>query len=163
MSVVARGLAAATFGLLAFAAAPARLAAHPLHTTITELAEDRTRGTVRAVIRVFAGDFGTAVARHSRGAGMSDAAALAYASASFSFTDRGGRPLPVRSCGMRRAADLVWICLEAPAPAGLAPLAVRNAFLCDLFDDQVNVVQGTVGGARRSLLFTRGDRAKPLQ
>ena len=63
---------------------------------------------------------------------------------------------------MRRTADLVWVCVEARSPAGLAPLSVRNAVMCDLFDDQVNVVQGTIGGSRRSLLFTRGDRAKRL-
>lgn len=154
---------AATLAVMVGMFAPSRsLGAHPLHTTITELTEDRAHGTVRAVIRVFADDFGTAIARHSRGAGMSDAAAFAYAIARFSFTGGDGRLLAVRPCGIRRAADLVWICLEATARAGLAPLAVRNALLCDLYDDQVNVVQASVGGRRRSLLFTLGDRAKPL-
>jgi len=32
--------------------------------------------------------------------------------------------------------------------------------LSELFDDQVNVVQGTIAGVRRSLLFTKGDAAK---
>lgn len=142
---------------------PARpLVAHPLHTTITELTEDRTRGTVRAVVRLFADDFGTIVARRSRGAPLSDATAFAYVSSTFSFTDRTGRILSMQSCGTRRTSDLVWVCVEARSPAGLAPLSVRNAVMCDLFDDQVNVVQGTVGRARRSLLFTKGDRAKPL-
>ena len=157
-----RRLAAATFALPIVAVPPARLAAHPLHTTITELTEDRARGTVRAVIRVFADDFGTAAARHARGTRAPDSAAFAYASASFSFADRAGHFLPAQSCGVRRTGVLIWVCLESRAPAGLASLAVRNAVLCDLFDDQVNVVQGVVGGARRSLLFTRGDRAKPL-
>lgn len=138
------------------------LAAHPLHTTITELTEDRAKGTVRAVVRVFADDFGTVVARRSRGAPLTDANAFAYVSSTFSFIDRTGRTLSVQSCGIRRTADLVWVCVEARSPAGLAPLSVRNAVMCDLFDDQVNVVQGTVSGARRSLLFTRGDRAKRL-
>ena len=147
---------------LALVSPPRLVAAHPLHTTITELTEDRARGTVRAVIRVFADDFGTVVARRTRGAPISEATAFAYVSSTFSFTDRAGRMLSVQSCGMRRTADLVWVCVEARSPAGLAPLSVRNAVMCDLFDDQVNVVQGSVGGARRSLLLTRGDRAKPL-
>ena len=98
----------------------------------------------------------------SRGAPLSDAAAFAYVSSTFSFTDRTGRILSMQSCGTRRTSDLVWVCVEARSPAGLTPLSVRNAVMCDLFDDQVNVVQGTVGRARRSLLFTKGDRAKPL-
>ena len=44
-------------------AAPRVVLAHPLHSTITEIAEDRAHGTVRATIRVFVDDFATAVER----------------------------------------------------------------------------------------------------
>lgn len=141
--------------------------AHPLHSTITELTEDRAHGVVRATIRVFADDFGTAVTRSVRGRSLSagpqwEAAALAYVNSAFGFTDRTGRALPMRSCGTRRTSDLLWVCVEATSAEGLAPLMVRNGVLSDLFDDQVNVVQGTIGGVRRSVLFTRGARAKAL-
>ena len=154
--------------VLLLGSVPPRVAhAHPLHSTITELVEDRAHGTVRGTIRVFADDFGTAVTRSQRGrispAGPQwDAAALAYVASVFGFTDAAGRPLALRSCGTRRTADLRWICVEAPSAAGLASLKVRNAILCDLFDDQVNIVQAAVGGTRHSVLFTRGDRSKPL-
>ena len=148
-------------------AAPRPAHAHPLHSTITELTEDRARGTVRGTIRVFADDFGTAVAHSVRGRPLAagaqwDAAALAYVASVFAFTDASGRSVAVHSCGTRRTADLLWICVEAPSAMGLAALKVRNAILCDLFDDQVNVVQGIMAGSRRSVLFTKGDRAKPL-
>ena len=147
--------------------APRLAYAHPLHSTITEVTEDRAHGTVRATIRVFADDFSTAVTHSVRGRPLSagpqwDAAALAYVASVFGFTDASGRPVAVHSCGTRRTADLLWICVEAPSTGGLAPLKVRNAILCDLFDDQVNVVQATSGGSRRSVLFTKGDKAKPL-
>ncbi|MEP7002188.1 MAG: DUF6702 family protein [bacterium] len=141
--------------------------AHPLHSTITELTEDRSRGVVRATIRVFADDFGTAVSRSTHGRAVPtgpqwDAAAFAYVASVFGFTDRAGHALPLRSCGTKRTGDLLWICVEATSGTGLSQLQVRNAVLCNLFDDQVNVVQAAVGSARRSLLFTRGDRFKPL-
>jgi hypothetical protein len=129
------------------------LSAHPLHTTITELTEDRSHGVVRATIRVFADDFGKAKGIKPE---------LDYVMSKFSFSDRAGRPLPLRSCGTRSLGELLWICVEAASAEGLAPLRVYNGMLSDLFDDQVNVVQGTVGGARRSVLFTKGDRAKAL-
>lgn len=159
---------AALVSLLSFNLAVPRVAeAHPLHSTITELTEDRVHGTVRGIIRVFADDFGTAVAHSVKGRPVAagaqwDAAALAYVVSVFGFTDAGGRLLSLRSCGTRRTADLLWICVEAPSTGGLAPVKVRNAILCDLFDDQVNVVQGSVSGTRRSVLFTKGDRFKPL-
>lgn len=130
------------------------LSAHPLHTTMTEVTEDRAHGTVRATIRVFADDFGKARAQTPE---------LSYVASKFSFTDRSGRSLPLRSCGTRSTGELLWICVEATSADGLAALRVHNAMLSDLFDDQVNVVQGTVAGARRSLLFIKGDRPKPLR
>jgi hypothetical protein len=152
------------------AATTARVAdAHPLHSTITELVEDRAHGVVRATVRVFVDDFGTAVTRASRGRTSAstgpawDAAALAYATQAFGLRDVRGRALPLHSCGTRRTGDLLWLCLEAATDQPLATLQVRSAMLCDLFDDQVNVVQGTVNGERRSLLFVRGDSYKSVR
>lgn len=147
--------------------APRAASAHPLHSTITEMVEDRSHQTVRATIRVFLDDFTTVVQRASH-SGVTiasgtawDGALLAYSTRAFALVDKAGRPLPLRSCGVKRTADLLWICVEASS-TDLSALAVRNAFLCDLFDDQVNVVQATVGGSRKSLLFTKGDRAKSI-
>lgn len=143
--------------------------AHPLHSTITELVEDRAQGVVRATVRVFADDFGTAVTRAARGrlstsAGPAwDAAVLSYATQAFGLRDAHGRAIALRSCGTRRTGDLLWLCLESATDQPLATLQLRNAVLCDLFDDQVNVVQGTVNGERRSLLFVRGDTYKPVR
>jgi hypothetical protein len=144
-----------------------RALAHPLHTTLTEMTEDRAHGTVRATVRVFADDFGTSLNRFARttAAPMTtqwNASAFAYASSVLSIVTRQGAALPLRSCGVTRSGDVLWICVEATAPAGLANVMVRNAMLCDQFADQVNVVQATFAGSRHSVLFTRGDRAKPL-
>ncbi len=153
--------------VLASIAPGQRAYAHPLHTTLTQMTEDRARGVVHATIRVFADDFGTSLSHFARTAGapMSaqwNAAAFGYVSTVFTIAGKSGAALPLRSCGVTRTADVLWICVEASSPLGLAAVQVRNAMLCDLFEDQVNVVQGSIGGARRSLLFTKGDRLKPL-
>jgi hypothetical protein len=57
----------------------------------------------------------------------------------------------------------VWLCLEAGVPPDAGTLSVRNTMLCELYEDQVNVVQGSVGGAWRSVLFVRGDHFKALR
>lgn len=140
--------------------------AHPLHTTLTEVTTDATGRTLRAVIRVFADDFGRAVARGARVATRSgsadDAAALAYVQRTFVLTARDGRALPLRSCGIRRTADLLWVCVQADSPTGMAGTRVRNGMLCDLYEDQVNIVRVTSHGTTNSLLFTRNETAKPL-
>jgi hypothetical protein len=141
--------------------------AHPLHTTITEVTENRAEGTVQATVRVFLDDFTTAVQRASHRKVTTtdgtawDSAMMTYALSAFAFTNGEGHPLALRSCGVKRTDNLLWICLQARAP-GLASLRVENSLLCDLYDDQVNVVQATIGASRRSILLTRGDGAKPF-
>lgn len=146
-----------------------RVDAHPMHSTITEITFDPARGTVRATMRVFADDLRAALAAASRGRKVPlegpdwDAAVAAYATHAFSLQDARGRPLALRSCAVRRTADLLWFCFETDVGRDTGGLQVRNAMLCDLYADQVNVVQGVVDGARRSLLFVRGDRFKLLR
>jgi hypothetical protein len=146
---------------------PHRAFAHPLHTTLTEITEDRARGVVRATIRVFADDIDHSLKRGAHvpapiGSPAWNAAAISYAASVFTMSTKPGVPMPLRSCGVTQKADVLWICLEANAPSGAASLVVRNAMLCDQFEDQVNIVQATFAGSRHSVLFTRGDRLKPL-
>jgi hypothetical protein len=56
----------------------------------------------------------------------------------------------------------LFICLRAPAAAAPAGARVRSTILSDVFTDQVNIVQATVAGQRRTLLFTPGAGLKPL-
>ena len=130
----------------------AALIAHPLHTTMTELTIDVPHHTVRATVRVFADDFGTA-AKRSR-------SAEAYLSGALSIVDGGGRHVSLVSCGTRRTGDLMWICVEGSFVGAEQALRISNSLLCDLFVDQVNIVQVVSGSDRRSVLFTRGDSEK---
>jgi hypothetical protein len=136
--------------------------AHPIHTTLTQLAYDRGARSVTISVRVFADDFGTAIQRHSGGRGSFDQAALAYARRTLTLSPGGKKALPLSWCGARQQGIVVWLCLRAPA-RGLEGLVVHNRMHFELFDDQVNIVQATVDGRRRSLLFTRGDRPKRLR
>ena len=86
---------------------------------------------------------------------------MGYLRRAFVLTD-GQRVLALRGCGTRKSGELLWLCLEADAPPRLASLQLRDALLWELFDDQVNIVRSMLGGAPRSLLFTRGDRQKAL-
>lgn len=143
--------------------------AHPLHTTLTELTVDSARHVVRVVVRAFSDDLGAAMARRSPGHAPQpggaawDTAAFAYATSAFTIADHTGRPLTLRGCGIRRTGDLLWLCMETESRTGATGLQLRDAVLTEVYDDQVNIVQVTIAGARRSLLFTRGDGLKRIQ
>lgn len=167
MTAASRGwLAGAFLGVALTAAAVQGLGAHPLHTTLTVMTHVPAERAVVLSIRVFADDFGTAVARHAGRAPAhgppTDERTFRYLQSVVTLADRSGRGVPLQWCGLRRTGDLLWLCLKAPAPAGIAGLRMRSGLLFELFDDQVNIVQATYEGRRSSLLFTRGDREKAL-
>jgi hypothetical protein len=142
-------------------------AAHPLHTTITELTLDARTHVVTVSMRTFADDFGTTVARRAglpapRDHVVPDSAVSSYLAKTFSILDASGRPLRLTWVGARREADVLWVTLRATAPGGLTGLQVHATMLFDTFEDQVNIVQAKSGDSRKSLLFTRGDAAKRL-
>jgi hypothetical protein len=162
------GIGRVILGTLVSTAVSAALAAHPIHTTLTELEYRGEDHTVRLSLRAFADDFGTAASRHAGIAvgpehRVPDGVAVAYANATVTLTDRGGRRLPLSGCGVRRGGDLLWLCLAGTIGGGLAGAQVHVRTLFDLHHDQVNLVQVTNGSRRQSLLFTRKDPPKALR
>ena len=154
-------VAAIVFAAAMSATPAAAFHMHPLHTTLSEVTIDRTRGTVRVVVRVFADDFGTALEAMGRTGSWSERAA-AYVHRAISIADDAHQPIAMRDCGTRQQGDLLWLCSEATVGARTAHLSLRDQMLCDLFADQVNVVRVTDGIKTRSMLFTRGDPEKSL-
>lgn len=153
-------------GFLIAVGEPSALYAHPLHTTLTGITFDRSRHAVRAVVRVFIDDFGRAVAQHAHARSPLDVTygdALRYVAASFAIAGPNSKPLPLTSCGMRRTGDLMWLCMETVTPLGPDQLNVRDHVLCDLYEDQVNIVQVALGADRRTILFTPDDGFKSLR
>jgi hypothetical protein len=140
---------------------------HPLHTTITTITYDGTSHQATVTVRVFANDLDTAIARRPHGRSpvssrSSNADSFAYLASVFTAVGPDGRALSVQWCGSRLTGDLLWACLRLATPRGLSGVRIRNQALVELFDDQVNVVMAEYDGRRESLLFTKGDAAKPL-
>jgi hypothetical protein len=143
--------------------APVAVGAHAIHTTMTEVTSDASGVTLR--IRTFADDFSASVARFAGRTVPADSSApeldvLRYVRARFTATV-GGTPAVLQPCGMRRAAELYWLCFRIPRPARAAVL-IRNQMLTELHADQVNIVQLAGSGARRTMLFTARSNPAPL-
>ena len=140
---------------------------HAIHTSVTSL-DAAADGAVRATVRIYADDLGTAVTRHSGvPSAVLDQASnnrvVAYVASAFSISDvRGGR-LSLASCGVQHLGDAVLVCLETRTPVGLRGARLTNRILFEVHDDQVNIVRATLAGQRQSLLFTRAEPIKPLR
>ena len=158
-------LVVVAMSLVAVAASPWPAEAHPLHTTMTDLSYDPATHALNVTIRVFADDFSAAVMpgvpRRSEIVVPSDTAILRYVTGRFGVTGPGGR-VPMRWCGLRREGKVLFVCLRGMVPGTLASASLSNGLLTEMFTDQVNVVQISYDGRRRTLLFTPRDGAKAL-
>jgi hypothetical protein len=130
---------------------------HPLHTSVAEIRYDAAAGAAEVVIRAYADDVAGAVP----GAG-GDSALARYARAALSIVDRSGRRLSLEWLGATHEGDALVLRLRAAAPAGLRGGRIVSALLHDRFADQVNLVRVNEGGRTATLVFLRGDGAKPL-
>ena len=155
-----RILLPAAIALIAAAAGP--LVAHPIHTSLAELAYDPSAKEIRISLRVYVDDLTKASARYGR-IGSADSAMTAYARAYFAVVDRNGKGVSLASCGEQLVGDLMWLCFRAPARGGPSGFSVAHKVLFDLYSDQINLVQASYNGRKLSLLFTKGDGFKKLQ
>jgi hypothetical protein len=136
-----------------------RADSHPLHTTLTEVtvAPD---GGVHIVLRAFVDDFSAAVAGRKGDvtapiATPTDSAAGHYLAGVMGLVDATGRRVPLVVTNVRRTGDLVWVTLRAPTLRTIVGARLTNHVLFDRYDDQVNIVQTSIGGRRQTLLFTK--------
>ena len=143
---------------------PKLLPAHPLHTTLTELSVQRS-GQVRLMVRVFEDDFQRAVVRRAvrlHRAGKPDPEPVLHYLQDRLVVRGAGGAVPLQGCGFRRTDNLLWMCMQGPAPGGIGGGSLRNELLFDLYDDQVNIVQVKQGSAPQTMLFTSGDGTQRL-
>ena len=154
------GVAIVAAGLIGVATTLRSADAHPLHTTWSELTV-AADGTVRIVLRAFADDLSAAVMRASARTGVvptpPDSAIARYLGEAMLLTDASGRTASLVVTETRRTGDLVWVTLHAPRVRVADGPRLTNRVLFERWDDQVNIVQTTVGSRRRTLLFTRRD------
>jgi hypothetical protein len=150
-------MAAPWIALLTLALAGGR--AHPMHTAVTEVAQEDAAGRTTIQVRVYADDFQAAV-ESAAGRSLPDSAMARYLRATFALADRTGRPVRLAWVGAERTGDVVLLRLRGEVPGGLAGARVTSLVLCERFEDQVNVVRAAYAGRTTTLLFTRGETSK---
>jgi len=158
-----RHAALVVVGVASLGAPPARV--HPLHTTFTELSTDPSAHGVSVLLKVFAGDFASAVtARGNAGSPERmppDSAVIRYVLERFEITTNDAGRVALQWCGSRRDQDVLFLCFRARVTS-LSHARLRNTLLNDIFADEVNIVRVDIDGRRETLLFTGRDAMKTL-
>jgi uncharacterized protein DUF6702 len=147
---------------------------HKIHVSVTNLEFNQPRQTVEVVIRVFTDDLENALSQRAKRAVKIDPATagkdrqvielvMAYLRSSFELKNKAGRPVALSWNGIEGQPDMFWIFVKGRMPGGLEGAQLRNKIFCELFDDQVNIVNAKHQGKQVGLMFESNDDFKILR
>jgi hypothetical protein len=147
---------------------------HKIHVSVTNLEFNQPRQTVEIVIRVFTDDLENALSRRANRSVKIDPATagrdrkvvelvMAYLRSSFELKNKAGRTVALSWNGIEGQPDMFWIFVKGRTPGGLEGAQLRNKIFCDLFDDQVNIVNAKHQGKQVGLMFESKDDFKILR
>ncbi|HEY9401860.1 MAG TPA: DUF6702 family protein [Pyrinomonadaceae bacterium] len=157
----------AAFGLSLSHAVPAA-AAHKFHTSFTEVDYNAPQRSLQITLRTFPDDLENVLSRRSGKAVRLDRKKetepllVAYLQETFQLKNAKGEMVKLAWVGMDAGVDSAWLYFEAHLPEGSAGVQLRNQFMFDLYDDQINLVNVKQDGKKHALTFKNGDNFQPL-
>jgi hypothetical protein len=146
---------------------------HKIHVSVAQIEFNQSKQSVEIAIRVFTDDLENALSRRSKRAVKIDPAAakkdrqvgdlaMAYLRENFELKTRTGRAVKLNWAGLEGQMDMFWLYLEGKMPGGLEGAQLRNGIFCELFDDQVNIVNAKIQGKQAGLMFEAKDSFKVI-
>jgi hypothetical protein len=150
--------------LIAFGQAYAAVAfTHKYHTSVTRVEYDAESRSAEITIQTFTDDLKDILARRAGRQVRLDASretaglVFDYLRSVFELRRGATGPGELQWVGMEVKGETVWLYVMAKMLGGLSKATLRNAFLFDLYDDQVNIVNVINNGKKSSLVFKQGD------
>jgi hypothetical protein len=138
--------------------------AHPYHVSIAEVKFNPKTQALEIAIKVFTDDLEQT---------LSDAAKktvnlqqspevksqlAAYLKITLQVENNVKQVLPQKFLGFETEDDAQWLYLEIPVkPEQLKQLTFRNKVLFETFEDQINLMNITLNGQKKTLLFKQND------
>lgn len=143
--------------------------AHRFHTSFAEADYNAKEASLQITLRTFPDDLENILSRRSKKSVRLDRKKetepllAAYLQETFQLKNARGEIVKLSWVGMDAGVDSAWLYFEAALPEGCcAGAELRNGFLFDLYDDQINLVNVKHGDKKHALTFKNGDRFHPL-
>jgi hypothetical protein len=143
--------------------------AHKFHTSFTEANYNAEERLLEITLRTFPDDLELMLRKRNGKKSVrldrkkeSEPLLIAYLQETFHLKDARGETVKLSWVGMDAGVDSAWLYFEARMPEGFAGAQLRNHFLFDLYEDQINLVNVKQGGRKRALTFKKGDTFQTL-
>ena len=138
---------------------------HEFHVSLTEIRYNPESERMEVSLRIFPDDMDRALMEHygitsglltAQEHVAADSLLEIYLLELFRI-DLDGAPLPLSYLGKEAESDVMWCYLESKALEKPDEIAVNNAILTEIFEDQVNIIQVYFGKWNRGMLLRRED------
>ncbi len=147
---------------------------HKIHVSVSSLEFNQTNQEVEIAIRVFTDDLETALSRRAERPVKIDTATagkdkrvsdllMAYLRSHFELKNKAGRPIVLTWSGIEGEMDMFWLYVKGRMPGGLEGAQMRNKIFCELFEDQVNIVNAKHQGKQLGVMFEPKDDFKAIR
>lgn len=143
--------------------------AHPYHVSIAELRYNPKNQMLEIALKVFTDDLEKTLSETakkpvtlSQNTEVKNQLA-AYLMKAFQVENAQKQVLPQRFIGFETEADAQWLYLEIPVNLeSLKQIKLRNQILLETYSDQMNLVNLTINGQKKTLIFKEDNVLQPL-
>jgi hypothetical protein len=145
-----------------------RVSAHKFHTSFAEADYNSETKSLEITLRTFPDDLENAIRKRGGERVSPDdkkafgARVFAYLQETFQVKTAKGGAAKLSWVGMDAGVDSAWLYFEAALPEGVEGAQLRQQFLCDLYDDQINLVNVKSGAKKVELRFEHGGEFKAI-
>ncbi len=137
---------------------------HDFHSSLAEIHYNAASKSLEVSLRVFSDDLNAALTKASRRpirvdqTTATDALIKQYLDKHFAFANAKNTRQPAVWVGKEIAVDVTWLYFEIPLTENLNGMRFENSLLCELYEDQVNIVNLNYQKQKRTYLF-KADQA----
>ncbi|MFT4033380.1 MAG: hypothetical protein QM669_13240 [Siphonobacter sp.] len=142
---------------------------HDFHNSLTEMRYNVKTKSFEVEIKVFTNDLETVLEKgrpgtriHIQDNDKNDRLIEAYIRKHFKLINPQGTAFAYQYVGKQNELDATWVFLELPSNGVLKGCKLEQSTFVDIFDDQQNIVNLTIGADKKYFLFNEKLPIRPL-
>lgn len=133
---------------------------HAIHASLTEISYNAKEKTLEVSVRIFTDDLEKILSLENNNQRFrienndkNDPSVERYVRRHFKITNPKGKIWPYTYIGKENEVDATWVYIEIPLTEAIEGCKLEQNVLLDIFDDQVNIVNMTYKGDKKSYIF----------
>ncbi|MFC0185262.1 hypothetical protein SAMN04515674_10323 [Pseudarcicella hirudinis] len=142
---------------------------HAFHTSLTEMNYNAREKNIEISIRIFTDDLEKVLSLENgnqkfiiENNDKNDGFVEKYIRKHFNLINSKNQKKPYNYIGKEESKDATWIYLEMPVNESVSGSKIQNDVLMDIFEDQVNIINLSWQGDKKSFIFNQKKKIQDI-